>query len=154
MTMPEKAEPQARPDRTLGPGHDTFWQWTATGELRLQRCAECGEIAWPVVATCETCGSSDLAWDQMSGRGKLVSWCTFERDYYRGLLPIPWDTILVELEEGPLFISNPQGFSWPDMVAGMPVELSFLACEDQAGAFSLPVFRKVENPEILPTSKA
>ena len=51
---------------------------------------------------------SNLVWAPMSGRGRIVSWCTFERDYYAGILPIPWETILVELEEGPLFISNPQ----------------------------------------------
>lgn len=140
--MPETGAVETRPDRTLGPGHDEFWQWTAAGELRLQRCAQCSEIAWPVVSVCDVCHSSELHWAKMSGRGKLVSWCTFERDYYRGVLPIPWDTILVELEEGALFISNPQGFSWPEMVAGMPVELAFIACEDSKGKFSLPVFRK------------
>lgn len=140
--MPEPLRPQERPDRTLGPGHDAFWQWTAAGELRLQRCGHCGEIAWPVVAACEVCHSSELRWEKMSGRGKLVSWCTFERDYYRGVLPLPWDTILVELEEGALFISNPQGFSWPEMAVGMPVEVAFVACRDSAGAFALPVFRK------------
>lgn len=142
--MPETQERQIRPDRTLGSGHDEFWQWTAAGELRLQRCAHCGEIAWPVVSVCDLCQSSELSWERMSGRGKLVSWCTFERDYNRGLLPIPWDTILVELEEGALFISNPQGFSWPEMVADMPVELTFLACKDGAGEFSLPVFAMVK----------
>jgi uncharacterized OB-fold protein len=78
----------------------------------------------------------------MSGRGKIVSWCTFERDYYGGIMPIPHDTILVELEEGPLFVSNPKGFSWPETKVGMPVTLSFLDCEDSAGAFRLPVFEK------------
>lgn len=140
--MPVTQEPQTRPDRTLGPGHNEFWRWTAAGELRLQRCARCGELAWPVVRACEACRSSELRWEKMSGHGKLVSWCTFERDYTRGLLPIPWDTILVELDEGALFISNPQGFSWPEMVAGMPVELAFLACRDSHGEFALPVFRK------------
>jgi uncharacterized protein len=133
---------QTRPDRTLGPGHDTFWAWTAKDELRLQKCGHCGEIAWPVVKACETCGSGELAWTRMSGRGTLVSWCTFERDYNRGLLPIPWDTVLVELEEGALFISNPQGFSWGEMAVGMPVEVEFIPCEDKAGAFALPVFRR------------
>jgi uncharacterized OB-fold protein len=140
--MSEKEKPQTRPDRTLGAGHDEFWRWTAAGELRLQRCSQCGEIAWPVVSACEVCQSSELHWEKMSGRGKLVSWCTFERDYYHGLLPMPWDTILVELEEGALFISNPQGFSWPEMAVGMPVDLTFLPCQDKAGEFSLPVFRK------------
>ena len=76
----------------------------------------------------------------MSGRGKILSWCTFERDYYRGILPIPWDTILVELEEGPLFVSNPKGFSWQDIQIGAPVQLAFIDCEDSAGAYKLPVF--------------
>lgn len=133
---------EKRPDRTLGPGHDTFWEWAAKGELRLQRCAACGEIAWPVVKACEACGSTELEWARMSGRGTLASWCSFERDYYRGLLPLPWDTILVELEEGPLFISNPHGFAREEMAVGMPVEVAFISCEDQAGAFMLPVFRR------------
>lgn len=137
---------QRRPDRTLGPGHDDFWKWCGNGELRLQRCADCGGISWPVVKACEFCGGTGLSWERMSGRGRVVSWCTFERDYYGGLLPIPWDTILVELEEGPLFLSNPQGFSWPDVKYGMEVRLAFIACEDSAGPFSLPVFERDSDP--------
>jgi uncharacterized OB-fold protein len=78
----------------------------------------------------------------MSGRGTVLSWCTFERDYYAGALPIPWDAILVELDEGPLFISNPVDFTWATVDVGMPVTLSFLDCEDDAGEFRLPVFRR------------
>jgi len=135
---------ERRPDRTLGPGHDEFWEWTAKGELRLQKCGSCGEVAWPPVKACEICGSAELDWARMSGRGKLASWCTFERDYYRGLLPIPWDTVLVELDEGAMFIANPQGFSWREMEVGMPVEAEFIACEDGAGEFALPVFKRSE----------
>lgn len=131
---------QRRPDRVLGPGHDEFWQWCAKQELRLQRCTQCGKIAWPVVKNCEHCGGNAFGWARMSGRGKLVSWCTFERDYYGGRLPIPWETILVELEEGALFISNPAGFTWRDMSLGLPLRLAFLDCEDSAGPFKLPVF--------------
>jgi len=129
-----------RPDRVLGPGHDTFWDWCGKGELRLQRCGQCGHLTWPVAPVCEKCGSADLHWERMSGKGTLASWCTFERDYYRGALPIPWDTILVELAEGPLFLSNPLGFGWQDCVSGAAVELRFLDCEDSAGQFQLPVF--------------
>ena len=131
---------ERRPDRTLGPGHDEFWAWCGKGELRLQRCAACAKLSWPVVQACEYCDSTDLLWEQMSGRGKIVSWCTFEREYYPGVLPIPWETILVELEEGPLFISNPVDMTWRDIVADMPVTLSFIECEDAAGTFHLPVF--------------
>jgi hypothetical protein len=79
----------------------------------------------------------------MSGRGKVISGCTFERDYYAGVFPIPWETILVELEEGPLFLSNPVDFTWRDTQFNMPVQLDFVDCEDKAGAFRLPVFSRV-----------
>ena len=133
---------QRRPDRVLGLGHDEFWAWCNRGELRLQRCANCGKIAWPVVKACEHCGHAELGWARMSGRGKIVSWCTFERDYYAGMLPIPWETILVELEEGALFISNPTDFTCKDISPDMPVSVTFLDCEDSAGPFKLPVFSR------------
>lgn len=133
---------ERRPDRTLGRNHDTFWEWCGKGELRLQRCTACGHLAWPVVQACETCGTRDFAWDRMSGRGSVVGWSTFERDYYHGVLPVPYDTILVALEEGPLFIANPQGFGWRDLTPGMAVKVAFLAAEDSAGAFQLPVFER------------
>jgi uncharacterized OB-fold protein len=131
---------EKRPNRTLGGAHDMFWHWCALGELRLQRCAACARISWPPVEACEHCGGGALAWERMSGHGTIMSWCSFERDYYGGILPIPWDTILVELEEGPLFVSNPQGFGGEEIVIGMAVRLAFAECEDAAGRFSLPVF--------------
>ncbi len=129
-----------RPNRTLGPGHDEFWTWCAKGELRLQRCASCGKLSWPVSEGCEYCGSAVLDWERMSGRGRIISWATFVQDYYGGLLPIPYDTILVELDEGVLFTSNPLGFGAEEITAGMAVALSFIDCEDKAGPFRLPVF--------------
>jgi uncharacterized OB-fold protein len=62
----------------------------------------------------------------MSGRGTLVSWCAFHQDYYKGLLQLPWNTILVELEEGALFVSNPAGLAWDDFEADMPMKVAFL----------------------------
>ena len=133
---------QKRPDRTLGAGHDTFWAGCAEGELRLPRCRGCGQLAWPVVDACDHCGGKEWAWETMSGAGKIVSWCSFEQDYYRGMMPVPYDTILVELAEGPLFVSNPAEFGREDIRFEMPVQVEFIACEDSAGPFQLPVFRK------------
>lgn len=133
---------EKRPDRTLGGHHDTFWDWCGKGELRLQRCESCGHVAWPVVRKCDGCGEQGFTWERMYGRGKVVSWSTFERDYYQGVLPVPYDTILVELEEGPLFVSNPQGFGFAELTPDMPVKVAFIAAEDSAGEFQLPVFER------------
>jgi len=69
-----------------------------------------------------------------------VSWCAFHYDYYQGLMPLPYDAILVELEEGPLFISNPVGVDFAGLTADAPAQVAFLDCEDSAGPFRLPVF--------------
>jgi uncharacterized OB-fold protein len=133
---------ERRPDRMRGSGHDQFWDWCNREELRLQQCANCGRISWPAVTACAHCGKPDLTWQRMSGAGRIVSWCTFERDYYNGALPLPWETILVELTEGPLFISNPLKFGWRDITANMPVRVAFIDAEDSTGAFKLPVFER------------
>ncbi len=133
---------EQRPPRTVGPGHDDFWAWCDRGELRLQRCKDCGHMPWPVVQACENCGSEKLEFVPLSGTGKLVSWCTFERPYYGDMLPVPWDTIVVELDEGPFFLSNPKGFTNAEAQDGMKVRVAFIDCEDMHGAFKLPVFEQ------------
>jgi uncharacterized OB-fold protein len=125
-----------------GPRHDEFWSFCAHGELRLQRCGHCGHICWPVADACEHCGKQELVWTAMSGRGKIVNWCSFEYDYHGGAIALPYDAILVELEEGPLFTSNPKGFGFDDIGLGTPVKLAFQEGEDATGLFLLPVFEK------------
>jgi uncharacterized OB-fold protein len=137
-------EIEARPDRTLGPGHDDFWAFCAGGELRLQGCTDCGHINWPVTSACNICGSARLDWRAMSGRGTVASWCEFARDYYGGAFPLPWPVIIVALEEGPFFLANPQGFAVGAEAIGTPVKVAFLRCCDSAGEFALPVFEPEE----------
>ncbi len=133
---------EKRPDRTRGKRHDMFWDFCAKDELRLQRCTSCRGVNWPVRVKCEFCSHDELAWEAMSGRGTVASWCSFDQDYYRGLLPRPYDCILVELEEGVLFMSNPKGFGWQDVTIGMPVKVTFIDVEDSGGPFKLPVFER------------
>jgi len=78
----------------------------------------------------------------MSGRGRVIARATFHQDYYKGVLKTPYDTILVDLEEGLLFISDPHGFGYDDISPDMPVSLVFIDCEDSAGSFRLPVFER------------
>jgi uncharacterized protein len=133
---------ERRPNRTLGPPHDEFWSFCAHGEFRLQRCQRCLHFAWPPRLECERCGSPELAWEALSGRGTVVSWCTLEQRYYQELAT-PWDVVLVELEEGPLFVANPLGFLAADVRPHVLVKVAFIDCEDDAGPFRLPVFEQV-----------
>ncbi len=131
---------ERRPNRILGPLHDPFWHHCDREQLALQRCMSCEHRPWPPVATCEQCGSDSLRWEPVSGQGKLLSWCRFDHDYYLGAMPMPYWNIVVELDEGPIFISNPSQLDQSDFVAGLPLRVSFQQCEDEHGPFRLPVF--------------
>jgi uncharacterized OB-fold protein len=129
---------QSRPSRTLGGPHDTFWEFCENRELRMQRCQACQEYQWPPVESCRSCGGSPLVWTRLSGHGRVRSWCVFQREYHEECPP-PWPVLMVELDEGPLFITNPAG-SRPLMQDSEPVTVTFIECADAAGRFSLPVF--------------
>jgi uncharacterized OB-fold protein len=76
----------------------------------------------------------------MSGRGRIRSWCVFERPYFPEC-PAPWPVVAVELEEGPLFISNPHGISPDELAEGAQVAVTFIDCADETGQYRLPVFQ-------------
>ncbi len=139
--MTELESTQRRPNRTLGGVHTEFWTYCATGTLHLQQCDGCATWQWPPTERCDGCDGAGLTWRPLAGTGNLISWATFHQRYYPEL-DIPYDTILVELTEGPLFISNPAGFTRQDMTPGLPVKVGFLPCEDDHGTFSLPVFTR------------
>ena len=136
---------ERRPDRVMDGLNAEFWGFCAEGKLCLQSCLACGELTWPVVGTCLRCGCPEFEWRQCSGNGTLVSWCTFERSYYPDVLPVPWECILVQLEEGPLFISNPHRLTTRDFTPSLTVRLAFVECEDRWGPFKLPVFGQDAN---------
>ena len=130
-----------RPDRTLRKIDVPFWEHCAAGELRIPMCESCRALQWPVAERCEVCGAEEFVWTRMSGRGRLRSSCTFERQYHDECPP-PWHVVLIELDEGPLFVSNlDQEIDDADLDDGMRVDLHFVTCSDAAGTFRLPVFR-------------
>ena len=134
---------EKRPNRTLGNYDNTFWQFCNKGEFRLQRCNKCGKYLWPPSSLCDECLDEDLTWTVLSGKGKIFSYCTFGRSYHTEC-PAPWHVILVQLEEGPWFISNPKGILESEIARDLPVNVTFIDCEDEHGEFKLPVFEKAQ----------
>jgi uncharacterized OB-fold protein len=140
------AEIVARPARTLRDDADReFWRHCEAHELRLPRCASCGKHEWPPAPECSGCGGKSFSWEPMSGRGSVRSFCAFERQYYPECPP-PWVVILVELDEGPLFISDPAGIAYDELREGLQVRLAFIRARDAHGEFNLPVFER--NPDV------
>ena len=132
---------EKRPIRALGPHHSTFWDYCNKGEFRLQKCNDCSYYEWPPTPLCSNCLSENLTWELLSGQGKIKTYCIYERQYYPECPP-PWYVVLVELDEGPWFISNPKDIPEEKIKLGTPVKVAFIDCEDESGQFKLPVFEE------------
>ncbi|MFF5786234.1 Zn-ribbon domain-containing OB-fold protein [Streptomyces sp. NPDC012693] len=79
-----------------------FWEYAARGELRVQSCADCGELRFPPRPCCPHCRSFASEWRLMSGRGRIWSYVL----PHPPLLPeyaaqAPYNAVLVELVDAP-----------------------------------------------------
>lgn len=89
--------------------HDVpFWESVAARDMKLQRCADCGEWRYPAGPICAACNSERAVWERVSGRATILSWVVFHKTYLPAY-PAPHKVIAVRLEEGPILISNLEG---------------------------------------------
>ena len=62
-----------RPNRSLDPYAQEFWEHTKNRELRLQRCTACGKFRFPPSAVCDACLSEEYEWALLGGAGKVLA---------------------------------------------------------------------------------
>ncbi|MHA1904386.1 MAG: Zn-ribbon domain-containing OB-fold protein [Candidatus Thorarchaeota archaeon] len=70
------------------------------GNFRAFKCLSCGTIIAPPSGTCYGCGGNKMAWTEVSGNAKLVSFTVIHvaSDEFRE--EVPYIVAIVELEEG------------------------------------------------------
>ena len=119
-----------------------FWDGCRNHELRFQKCTECGHVRWPPSIICPLCYSNKTEWICASGRGKVFSFVVYHRAYHPAFeADLPYIVAIVELEEGPHFLTNIVGCDPSAVSCEMPVDVSW---EDITEEFSLPKFRPSE----------
>lgn len=119
--------------------HDdgVMWKSIAAGAMRLQRCASCGRWRYPPGPSCPNCLSVEATWEPVSGRGTLLSWTTFHRQYLPAY-PAPTTCVAVALAEGPIMIGNIDQAEVGQLKVDAPVELIYGTHPD---GYALPRFR-------------
>ena len=101
-----------------------MWESIRARKWALQSCDSCGQYRYPPAPNCPSCLCMASTWKPLSGRGKMLSWVVFHRQYLDDYKP-PYNAVAVQLAEGPIVISNlvgpePEG-SWIDH----PVQVSY-----------------------------
>lgn len=103
-----------------------FWEGGLVGELRLQRCTGCGHLRYPISAICPRCLSSQAAWKAVSGLGAVLSYTVFHNAYHDSWKDrLPYVVALIELDEGPVLVSNVIGITPAEVRVGMRVTAAF-----------------------------
>lgn len=131
--------PPAKPRPQIDAVSQGFWDAARAGTLTVQRCDDCSHSHYPGSPVCPNCLSSRQSWAPVSGRGELLSWVRFHRAYWDGFHEeVPYNVILVGLEEGPMMISNLLGAEPESLKVGDALEVVFEAVDD---TLTLPKFR-------------
>jgi hypothetical protein len=118
---------------------EPFFRGARERKLMLLRCARCGAFRLPGRERCAGCWSTEAAWAQASGRGKLYSFGVMHQQYHPAFAgAIPYNFAMVELEEGPRLITNIVGCANEALRVDMPVEAEY---DDVSAETTLVRFR-------------
>ena len=118
-----------------------FYGYCREGELRFQRCADCG--AWRHVPRelCAHCGSARWEWARSSGRGRVFSWTVARRPLHPAFVDaVPYAPTIIEMEEGVRIVSTVVDVEPDDLEIDMEVEVVF---DPVTPEITLPRFRRV-----------
>ena len=99
MTEPNRPLPVA--DDLTRP----FWEAAAERRLVVQRCVACGFWQQPPAPLCQRCAGTDLAFQTVSGRGRVYSYTTMHQKNVAGFeAVVPYVNLIVELDDQPLLL--------------------------------------------------
>ena len=128
-------KPLPRPTEDSAP----YWEAAQRGELRMQRCSNCGHTRFPPSLLCARCLSDRHEWVRLSGRGTVFSWIIVHQSQHPAFnADSPYNVTIVELEEGPRLHTTLVDCANDEIRIGMPVEVVF---DRVAEDVTLPRFR-------------
>jgi uncharacterized OB-fold protein len=102
-----------------------MWESIGRHAMALPRCRGCGTSRYPPGPACPHCLSLDYDWVPVSGRGTVMSWVVFHRKYFDDFPP-PYNAAAIELEEGPIIVTNLVGDEPAAGWIGAAVELFYV----------------------------
>jgi uncharacterized protein len=115
-----------------------FWDGCARGLFLLQRCTECSTFRHPPSPICPNCLSAEHEWLQATGHGTIYTFVIVREALRRGWEElVPYVVAVIDLDEGPKFVTNVVNIE-PDLVTiGMRGKIVFTSTDD---AMMLPLF--------------
>ncbi|MER6946980.1 bifunctional MaoC family dehydratase N-terminal/OB-fold nucleic acid binding domain-containing protein [Nonomuraea sp. NPDC000554] len=107
-----------------------FWDGVRQGELRIQSCADCGELRHPPGPVCPACRSTNRSHVVAAGEGTLYSYVVHHHPPVPGR-ETPFAVAVVELPEGVRIVGNVVDCPTDEITIGMPLRVTYRAMDDE-----------------------
>lgn len=121
-----------------------FWDAIRADRLVFQQCSNCRHLRYPIATTCPRCLDQASEWTEVSGSGEVLSVMIFHRAYRPWFEDkLPYNVVLVGLDEGPRMFSNVVNQDNNDIRVGQRVQLE---CQRLSDEFWIPRFRRAVGP--------
>lgn len=128
-----------KPLPVISDSNRPFWEGCKNGKLKMQRCTECGHIRYPIGPVCTKCLSDSFVWETLSGKGEVFNYIIFHQKYSEAWADdLPYNVIMVQLDEGPRMFSNMVDIDNNDIKIGQRIEVVFERATDE---IYIPKFR-------------
>ena len=103
-----------------------FWEAVKRHELVMPRCKTCSELFFYPRELCPHCLSSEHEWVPVSGHGRVYSYTVVHQPAHAAFREdAPYVYAMIQLDEGPRFISNIVGCPIDAVHVDMRVNVSF-----------------------------
>jgi uncharacterized OB-fold protein len=122
----------------IGQDSQFFWDGTAAGELRIQKCNVCAELRFPPGPACPTCGALDRGYLLATGTGTVFSYVVHRHPPVPGK-ELPIVIALIDLDEGVRMVGEVIDVPEEEIEIGMRLRVDYRAVDDK---LTLPVWRR------------
>lgn len=133
----------SKPSPRLTAVNRPYWEGCNADKLMLQRCTaeDCGQYIFYPRVCCPHCGDGNPVWEQVSGRGQVLSYTLVQRPHHESFYAeAPFVFAAVTLEEGPMIYTRIEvDADKAEGLNGRPVAVLFR--DDQSPGQKLPFFR-------------
>jgi len=130
-----------RPLPFLDADNRGFWTGGAEGELRIHKCADCGQFFHPPRAVCRHCLSENVAATAVAGTGVVDTYTVNYQKWHPAMeVPCVMARVAVDGAPGVYVTTNIIGCPVDEVDVGDKVRVVFEQQED----VYLPLFEKVD----------
>jgi uncharacterized OB-fold protein/acyl dehydratase len=124
----------------ISPDTAFFWAGTAVGELRVQRCGDCGALRHPPGPMCPKCGAGTPEYLVAAGTGQIYSYVVHHHPPVPGKR-LPIVIVLVQLDEGVRMLGELLGADPAQVRIGLPVRVEYVRIDAE---LAMPAWRLAE----------